>query len=125
MKQFVDLITGNPNLTLHGYAVLVADDLDEGVKIVENGLGQLISMVLLDLNKSIEHGFRALSRIQRAVPKLPVMLTTAYTREYAQLFGNINSLELLSKPFSITDLRDRVRATLFGRTQESVVACAA
>lgn len=95
-----------------GFEVLTAADGLEGVEIFEREHSR-IRFVLLDTTMPNMDGEATLPELKRIRPDVRVLLTSGYDeREALSRFGEIGLAGFLQKPFTLEQLRDRVRAAL-------------
>jgi CheY-like chemotaxis protein len=98
------------HLTALGYAVLSARSGEEALEVLGRTGGR-VDLLFTDL--SMPGGMNGLVLAERArarFPALRVLLATGYNEDLAG--GLRQGAEVLGKPYSQTDLADRVRATL-------------
>ncbi|UFH50725.1 response regulator [Pseudomonas sp. KNUC1026] len=92
-----------------GFTVLEAEDWDSAMAVLEN-LGQALALMVTDvgLRDAQERDGLALAGCARALrPGLPVLVASGYAG-----LDVPEGAQLISKPFSIDQLRDRVHAML-------------
>lgn len=92
-----------------GFTVLEAEDWDSAMAVLEN-LSQGLALMVTDvgLRDAQERDGLALAGCARALrPGLPVLVASGYAG-----LDVPQGAELISKPFSIDQLRDRVHAML-------------
>jgi CheY-like chemotaxis protein len=96
-----------------GYDVVTAQDGVEAIRLFEELRGK-IAMVLLDVVMPSLGGIQAYERMRVLDPPLKVMFMTGYAPDGAQLSGIVTGggHPVLTKPFSIDELRRTIRATL-------------
>jgi signal transduction histidine kinase len=95
-----------------GYTVLQARDAAEALQIVENGAR--VDLLFTDVVLPGGMNGRQLSRqILQKRPTLPVLFTTGYTPNAIVHHGRLDpDVQLLSKPYTQSDLSRKVRAML-------------
>ncbi len=99
-------------LAAAGYAVLVARDGPEALKIGETELDQ-IDLVLTDMILPGMSGRDLASELRARRPGLRVLIMSGYTGEtYPALESLPQGIGYLEKPFSLMDLRAKVRGAL-------------
>lgn len=107
------------NLERDGYAVLTAESVEVGRRLLAK---QVPSLVLLDLMLPGENGFD-FCRAVRADPRtrnLPVIMVTARDEDVDVVAGlEVGADDYITKPFTPRVLLARVRAVLRRRTPEA------
>ncbi|CAH0150873.1 response regulator [Pseudomonas mediterranea] len=89
------------------YQVLEADGCDQALDFLRN-LDQRIDLMMTDIGLPVMDG-RELARQARLVrPGLPVLFASGY----AESIDVPESMAVIGKPFSIDQLRDKVRSIL-------------
>lgn len=89
------------------YRVLEADGCDQALDFLRN-LDQRIDLMMTDIGLPVMDG-RELARQARLVrPGLPVLFASGY----AESIDVPESMAVIGKPFSIDQLRDKVRSIL-------------
>lgn len=102
------------NLTMKGYQTLSAADGASGIKLLEEGLPDL---VILDIMMPGMDGFEVCRQIRSKSLKVPVIILSARREESDKLLGlELGADDYVSKPFSVHELMMRVKAVL-RRTQ--------
>jgi DNA-binding response OmpR family regulator len=103
------------NLELDGHTVAVAGNGAEALDQLRQGVPEI---VLLDVMMPGMDGWELLSRMkaERAeVAGVPVLMLTARSDDMDRIRGGIEgAIRYITKPFSLTELRDEVRAALTG-----------
>lgn len=103
-------------LEAEGYAVLTADNGEQGLRLVKSAP---VDLVVLDLMLPGLSGEEVLDQLRRIDSSLPVVVLTAKDSvpdRVAML--NAGADDYVSKPFSLTELIARIRARLRPRDQE-------
>ena len=101
------------NVRRAGYQVQTAADGTAALAALEN---ERPDLVLLDLMLPGVDGLEILSRIRSADALLPVVVLTARGEEDDKVRGlDVGANDYVTKPFSITELLARVRASLRAR----------
>ncbi|MBO9622205.1 MAG: PAS domain-containing protein [Sphingomonas sp.] len=90
-----------------GYAVADARDGREALRMIDRG--QQVSLLFTDVVMPEMTGHELAKQARARLPELKVLLTSGYSPEVA---GTEEAI--LTKPFSLEDLAQRVRATLDG-----------
>lgn len=100
------------NLEKEGYRVLTAMDGEEGLTMIEENRPDL---ALLDWMMPLLSGIEVCRRIRRnpALGDLPIIMLTARSEEADKVRGfNVGADDYLSKPFSLPELKARIKALL-------------
>ena len=96
------------------YVTLEAGDGQEALNIMEREHRQL-SAVLLDLNMPVLDGFEVLEQMRSSetLSKLPVIVTTGQTEAESEVKAlRLGANDYISKPYSATIIRQRLRNTI-------------
>lgn len=97
-----------------GYSVETAEDGKKGLEMIETE--PAYSAILLDLAMPVLDGGAALRIIRKTHPELPVLLMSGYLSDklddLLQLGG---PTAVIQKPFSLTDLHEKLAALLKGK----------
>jgi hypothetical protein len=97
-------------LTRAGYRVLVASD---GLEAMERAAADpSIALVVSDVVMPKMGGFELLAALRAKRPELPVLLVSGHPGEVIGDETLPDAVDLLAKPFSLDELRRRVRALL-------------
>ena len=97
-------------LTRAGYQVLEAPD---GQKGIEMALERKPALIIMDLMMPVMDGATAISHIKQKLPKIPILVLSAYTRgDQAQRALEAGAAELISKSLILTELIDKVKTYL-------------
>jgi DNA-binding response OmpR family regulator len=104
------------NLEIDGHEVATAAS---GAEALETLKGEAPDVVVLDVMMPGMDGWEVLSRIKAAkdssLANVPVLMLTARTDDMDRIRGGIEgAIRYITKPFSLSDLRDQVRAALEG-----------
>jgi len=106
-KTIVDIL--KYNLSKEGYNVLVAYDGDEAVKI---GLEANPDLILLDIMLPKQDGFSVCKKLREKITS-PIIMLTARGEEVDKVLGlELGADDYITKPFSIRELKARVKANL-------------
>jgi DNA-binding response OmpR family regulator len=98
------------DLRRQGYETGVAGN---GELALQVGLGQAWDLILLDVMLPVMDGFDVCSALRRAGVKTPIILLTARSQEAEKILGlDSGADDYVTKPFSLRELRARVRAQL-------------
>jgi len=105
------------DLRRQGHETTVAEDGEKGLRLGQQGNWDLI---LLDIMLPKMDGFDVCSALRRARITTPIIMLTARTQEAEKELGLDSGAEdYVTKPFSLRELRARIRAQL-RRTQAPV-----
>ncbi len=98
------------NLALEGYEVVAAADGESGLRLAEQ---QPPDLVVLDIMLPGMNGLEVLRRLRQRDPEVPVLILTARGDEADKVLGlQLGADDYISKPFSLTELRARLNASL-------------
>lgn len=98
------------DLARQGYESTVCPDGDEAIR---RGSREQWDLILLDVMLPGRDGFEVCSTLRRAGVKTPIILLTARARESEKEFGlDAGADDYVTKPFSLRELRARIRAQL-------------
>ena len=106
-----------------GHSVDVACDGAHGLDCIHAELG-VYDLVVSDIRMPEMDGIEMAQAAARSYPGLPILLMTGYAdqRERAEELDAI-IIDVVQKPFTLADIRDRVSLAL-ARTNQSAVALA-
>ncbi len=98
------------DLQTEGYEVtLVAD----GAQAVPRALAEPFDLILLDVMLPNKDGFEICRQLRHKGLKTPIILLTAKTHEAEKILGlDVGADDYMTKPFSLHELRARIRALL-------------
>jgi len=97
------------NLKASGYAVRLAADGAEALKLIEE---HPLDLLLLDVNLPGPNGLQVLEAVRRTA-ELPVLVVSGRAREIDKVAAlNLGADDYLSKPFGVAELLARVKALL-------------
>jgi len=99
-------------LAAAGHAVETAEDGAEGLERIEQAEGTY-DLILSDIRMPVMDGIEMARAAVEAFPSLRVLLMTGYAEQReraAELDGSI--VGVVNKPFTLADIRDRVRDAL-------------
>ncbi len=99
-----------------GFEVLEASDGREGLDAFRQHTSALRA-VLLDLVMPVMDGEAALKEMMRIAPTVPVILSSGYEGD-GQSTGIINGRPFLQKPYTITELLEKVRSVVGDDSKE-------
>ncbi|MFC5479585.1 histidine kinase famiy protein [Massilia suwonensis] len=94
-----------------GYRVLAAQSGEEALELVERygDIDLLFSDIIMPGGMN---GIRLAEAVRERQPKVPVILATGYMNELPAPTGATSSFAVMSKPYRLTDLTERVRMAL-------------
>jgi DNA-binding response OmpR family regulator len=105
------------NLALDGYEVLSARDGESGLKQARESDPDVI---LLDVMLPKRNGLEVLRRIREENPDVPVLILSARGEETDKVVGlELGADDYISKPFSLSELRARLNASLRRKRQRA------
>jgi DNA-binding response OmpR family regulator len=111
----------NEDLRRQGHETTVASDGEQALEIGRSGAWDL---VLLDVMLPKMDGFEVCSELRRAGVTTPIILLTARTQEAEKVLGlDSGADDYVTKPFSLRELRARIRAQLRRHEQAAVRTC--
>ncbi len=99
-----------------GYAVLEADDADAALAAIESR-GNL-HMLISDIGLPGMNGRQLADLLRERQPDLKVLLMTGYAADASLTTGFPVGMELITKPFTVNALADRLRRMLGGGADE-------
>ena len=98
------------DLRRQGYETAVATDGDQGIAL---GTERQWDLILLDLMLPKVDGFDVCAALRRAGITTPIILLTARSQEAEKILGlDAGADDYMTKPFSLRELRARIRAQL-------------
>jgi PAS domain S-box-containing protein len=106
-------------LNLLGYAVLEADDADAALAAIESR-GNL-HMLISDIGLPGMNGRLLADILRERQPELKVLLMTGYAADASLTTGFPAGMELITKPFTVNALADRLRRMLGDGSDEDTV----
>lgn len=111
------------DLQTEGYEVAIVGD---GAQAIPRALGESFDLILLDVMLPNKDGFEICRQLRHHGLKIPIILLTAKTHEAEKILGlDVGADDYVTKPFSPSELRARIRAFLrraTARATEHVVA---
>ncbi|MDQ3107881.1 MAG: response regulator [Actinomycetota bacterium] len=104
------------NLELDGHSVILAAD---GNEAIEFAVGEHPDVVVLDVMMPGKDGWQVLAEMKASIDpviaEIPIIMLTARADDLDRIRGSIEgAIRYLTKPFSPSELRDEVRASLTG-----------
>jgi DNA-binding response OmpR family regulator len=98
------------NLSLDGYEVITAENGRTGLRLAQEASPDA---VLLDIMLPGVNGLEVLRQLRRRDAELPVLILTARGEEADRVMGlDLGADDYISKPFSLSELRARLNASL-------------
>ena len=97
------------DLRTEGYAVTVAANGDDALRLAAGGF----DLMLLDVMLPGKDGFEVCRALRRSGTKTPIILLTAKAQEAEKVMGlELGADDYVTKPFSPRELRARIKAVL-------------
>lgn len=98
------------NLVAESYEVLIADDGEDGYRLAREGNPDLI---ILDLMLSSLSGYEICRKLRDEGDSVLILMLTARGEEADRILGlDLGADDYVTKPFSVRELKARVRALL-------------
>ena len=98
------------NLELEGYEVITASDGEDGLA---KAISTAPDLVVLDITLPRKNGFEVCRELRARANPTPVVMLTARSQETEKVLGlELGADDYVTKPFSLRELRARVRAHL-------------
>ncbi|MBN2975610.1 response regulator [Pseudomonas fluorescens] len=88
------------------YTVLEAADAEEALKVVQNA--QSIDLMMTDVGLPDMDGKQLATKVRELRPALPILFASGYAENIDVPAG----MQVIAKPFSIDQLRDKVKSML-------------
>jgi sigma-B regulation protein RsbU (phosphoserine phosphatase) len=108
------------DLHAEGYDVTLAGD---GAEALRRGLSETFDLILLDVMLPHKDGFEVCRELREAGVATPIVMLTAKTSEHDKVLGlDLGADDYVSKPFSLGELRARIRAALRHKPGQPVEA---
>lgn len=89
------------------FNVLEAADAEEALKVVQNA-AQVIDLMMTDVGLPDMDGKQLAVKVRELRPTLPILFASGY----AENIDVPDGMQVIAKPFSIDQLRDKVKAML-------------
>ncbi|MBC8785364.1 MAG: response regulator [Pseudomonas fluorescens] len=89
------------------FTVVEAADAEEALKIVENA-GLVIDLMMTDVGLPDMDGKQLATKVRELRPSLPILFASGYAENIDVSPG----MQVIGKPFSIDQLRDKVKSML-------------
>ncbi len=104
------------NFEYSGFAVLAADDGEQGLQAA---LGRKVDLIVLDIMLPKVNGYEICRRVRQQGLDVPIIMLTAKGQESDIVLGlNLGADDYVTKPFSIKELLARAEAFLRRRRQK-------
>ena len=104
------------NFEYSGFAVLTADDGEQGLQMA---LGRTVELIVLDIMLPGINGYEICRRVRQQGIDAPIIMLTAKGQESDIVLGlNLGADDYVTKPFSIKELLARAEAFLRRRRQQ-------
>jgi two-component system cell cycle sensor histidine kinase/response regulator CckA len=94
-------------LTRHGYKVLTADNGEEALEIL--GRGEPIDLLVSDVVMPGMDGPAVVREARKSRPELKILFMSGYAEEQLRKSIDIENVNFLPKPFSVTELAEAAR----------------
>lgn len=103
-------------LQMDGHEVLTAEDGAEGLSVLQRERGRF-DLLLTDIKMPVMDGIALALAAARDYPGLRILLMTGYA-DQRERAANLEALivDVVTKPFTLADIRAKVAAVLAGRT---------
>ncbi|MCE1235622.1 MAG: response regulator [Hyphomicrobiales bacterium] len=109
-------------LELDGHAVLAVEDGAEALETLESDRGGF-DLLLSDIKMPVMDGIALALNVARDAPDLPILLMTGYADQRERAHGLDQIVrDVVSKPFTLADIRKVVAATLAGAAEPTRLA---
>jgi two-component system cell cycle sensor histidine kinase/response regulator CckA len=97
-------------LTRHGYTVITADNGEEALEIL--GKGDPIDLLISDVVMPGMDGPTMVREARQKWPELKILFMSGYAEEQLRKSIDIENVNFLPKPFSVTELAEAARRTV-------------
>jgi two-component system cell cycle sensor histidine kinase/response regulator CckA len=94
-------------LTRHGYTVITADNGEEALEIVDKG--EPIDLLISDVVMPGMDGPTMVREVRKSRPDLKILFMSGYAEEQLRKSIDIENVNFLAKPFSVTELAEAAR----------------
>ena len=94
-------------LTRHGYTVITADNGEDALEIV--GRGEPIDLLISDVVMPGMDGPTMVREARKSRPELKILFMSGYAEEQLRKSIDIENVNFLPKPFSVTELAEAAR----------------
>jgi two-component system cell cycle sensor histidine kinase/response regulator CckA len=97
-------------LTRHGYKVVTADNGEDALEIVNSG--EPIDLLISDVVMPGMDGPTMVREARKSRPELKILFMSGYAEEQLRKSIDIENVNFLPKPFSVTELAEAARRTV-------------
>jgi two-component system, cell cycle sensor histidine kinase and response regulator CckA len=97
-------------LTRHGYTVITADNGEDALEILNRG--QEIDLLISDVVMPGMDGPTMVREARKSRPDLKILFMSGYAEEQLRKSIDIENVNFLPKPFSVTELAEAARRTV-------------
>jgi two-component system cell cycle sensor histidine kinase/response regulator CckA len=97
-------------LTRHGYTVITADNGADALEII--GKGEPIDLLISDVVMPGMDGPTVVREARKSRPELKILFMSGYAEEQLRNSIDIENVNFLAKPFSVTELAEAARRTV-------------
>jgi two-component system cell cycle sensor histidine kinase/response regulator CckA len=97
-------------LTRHGYHVITADNGEEALEIIAQG--EPIDLLISDVVMPGMDGPTMVREARQSRPELKILFMSGYAEEQLRKSIDIENVNFLPKPFSVTDLAEATRRAM-------------
>ena len=94
-------------LTRHGYTVITADNGEEALEILDRG--EPIDLLISDVVMPGMDGPTMVREARKSRPDLKILFMSGYAEEQLRKSIDIENVNFLPKPFSVTELAEAAR----------------
>ena len=94
-------------LTRHGYTVVTAENGEDALEIV--GRGEPITLLISDVVMPGMDGPTMVREVRKSRPELKILFMSGYAEEQLRKSIDIENVNFLAKPFSVTELAEAAR----------------
>jgi two-component system cell cycle sensor histidine kinase/response regulator CckA len=94
-------------LTRHGYSVLTADNGEDALEIIDSGVP--IDLLISDVVMPGMDGPTVVREARKSRPELKILFMSGYAEEQLRKSIDIENVNFLPKPFSVTELAEAAR----------------
>jgi two-component system cell cycle sensor histidine kinase/response regulator CckA len=97
-------------LTRHGYTVITAENGEDALAVLEKG--EPIDLLISDVVMPGMDGPTMVREARKSRPELKILFMSGYAEEQLRNSINIENVNFLPKPFSVTELAEAARRTV-------------